>query len=73
MLWSREASVAAWRAPESLAFEFRGSGTGFGFGFGFGFGLSVSVFWPLKASVAPFKAALRAALASVPAIEGVLS
>lgn len=59
VLWSLEAAVAASSAWLSLAFRL---GV-FGGGFGFGFGLSVSVFWPLKASVAPFRAALRAALA----------
>lgn len=60
VLYSLEACVAAISAPLSLFFRF---GV-FGPGFGFDFGLSVSVFWPLKARVAPFKAALKAALAS---------
>lgn len=58
MLCSLEAWVAASRAPPS-----RFGVLGGGFGFAVGFGLSESVFWPLKASVAPFKAAFRAALA----------
>lgn len=59
VLWSREAWVAASKAPPSLVFGFGVLGAGFGFGLG----LSVSVFWPLKARVAPFNAAFEAALA----------
>jgi hypothetical protein len=58
VLWSLEANVAALNAPLSVVLRF---GI-FRAGLGFGLGVSASVFWPLKASVAPFKAALVSGL-----------